>query len=118
MLESVHGYERLWPIDRSAYEQKNIEGIKRIYPTAPPNYINGLKYAFKDYKSLEYSFTGDPEILHVDPALGTATVKAPTLLKPEYKVGGSPPQKQVNTFTLKRQDDVWSIVDLKSAAAK
>ena len=103
---------------RAAYEQRNVDGIKKVYPAAPQNYMNGLKYAFKDYKSLDYTFTGDPEFMHVDPALGTATVKAPTLLKPEYKVGSSPPQKHVNTFTLKRQDDVWNIVDLKTAVAK
>ena len=80
--------------------------------------MSGLKYAFKDYKSLDYTFTGEPKFIDVDPALGTATVEAPTLLKPEYKVGGSPPQKHINTFTLKRQDDVWTIVDLKSAVAK
>jgi hypothetical protein len=103
---------------RMAYEQRNLDGLKQVYPTAPQNYINGLRYAFKDYKSLEYTFTADPEFLHVDPALGMATVKRPTLSKPEYKGPGSPPLKQVHTFTMKRENDAWNIVDLKSVLAK
>jgi serine/threonine protein kinase len=103
---------------RVSYEQRDVDALQKVYPTAPSNYINGLKYAFKQYKSLEYTFTADPEFLHVDPALGTATVKRPTLMKPEYKGPGSPPLKHVNTFTLKRENDVWSIVDLRSVLVK
>ncbi len=103
---------------RSAYEQRNIGAMKQLYPTAPANYINGLKYAFNYYKSLEYTYTSPHEFLHLDPALGTATIKVPSLSKPEYKGAGDGPQKHVNTFTLKRQDDVWTIVDLRSVLTK
>jgi serine/threonine protein kinase len=104
--------QRLLEAYRAAYEQRDLEAIKRVYPAASGGFMNGLKYAFKDYKSLEYTYTGPPEFLELNPALGTAIVKIPTLSKPEYKGPGSPPQKQVNQFTLKRHDDKWSIAQL------
>ena len=99
---------------RTAYEQLDVQGIKRVYPGAPPAFINGLTYAFKSYKSLEYTYTGAPEYLSLDPALGTAIVKVPALSKAEYKGPGQPPQNQINQFTLKRHDDTWSIAQLTS----
>jgi serine/threonine protein kinase len=97
---------------RAAYEQRNLQDIKRVYPGASDAFMNGLKYAFKDYKSLEYTYTGPPEFLDLNPALGTAIVKVPAQSKPEYKGPGQPAQKQINQFTLKRHDDTWSIAQL------
>ena len=54
---------------RTAYEQLDVQGIKRVYPGAPPAFINGLTYAFKSYKSLEYTYTGAPE--YSQPGSGT-----------------------------------------------
>jgi hypothetical protein len=104
--------QRLLEAYRGAYERRDLGAIKGVYPTASEGFLNGLKYAFKDYKSLEYTYTGPPEFLDLNPALGTAIVKVPALSKPEYKGPGSPPQKQVNQFTLKRHDDKWSIAHL------
>jgi serine/threonine protein kinase len=98
---------------RVAYEHRDVPGIQRVYPTASEKFINGLRYAFKDYKSLEYTYTGPPDFIELEPGMGTATVKIPSLAKAEYKGPSSPPQKQINQFSLKRREDVWTITDLK-----
>jgi len=96
---------------RLAYEQRDLGGIKRYYPAATDKFMGGLKYAFSQIKSQEYTY-GALEYVHLDPALGTATVKVPTVMKAQYKAGNTPPQNLVNIFTLKRHDETWSIADL------
>jgi serine/threonine protein kinase len=97
---------------RHGYEKLDPEAIKRVYPSVS---VNGLRNAFRDYKSLEYTYVGEPEFLDLNSALGTATVKAPATFAPVYKGPKSPPQNLVNTFELSRFDGNWSIKSVKVA---
>jgi serine/threonine protein kinase len=101
---------------RRAYEERDIDAIQKVYPNAPSGFVKGLEYAFKEYKSLEYTYTGPLEFVHIDPALGTAKVKVVTLSKPEYRGPRSKPQTRINHFTLNRQSDTWSIVGIEVKA--
>jgi len=103
---------------RKAYESRDVPGIKRLYPTAPEQYLKGLQSAFSQYKSLEYTYSAPPEYLDLSPPVGTATVKVVALSKPEYKGPKDPPQKLANTFTLKRTDGTWTIQFLKTEPVK
>jgi hypothetical protein len=94
---------------RTAYERLDVDGIKRVYPTAP---LAGLRRAFNDYKAAEYTYTGEPEFIDLDPALGTATIKVGALLTPQYKGPKSPPQKLLNLFKVARHDGNWTIREL------
>jgi hypothetical protein len=95
---------------RHGYEKLDPEAIKRVYPGVS---VNGLRNAFRDYKSLEYTYVGEPEFVDLDAALGTATVKAPATFAPVYKGPGSPPQNLVNTFELSRFDNAWTIKSVR-----
>ncbi len=97
---------------REAYERLDPEGVKRLYPTVS---VSGLRTAFRDVKSLEYTYTGEPEFVDLNPALGTATVKAPARFSPTYKGPKTPPQNLINTFELSRFDGTWTIRSLKVA---
>jgi Protein kinase domain/Divergent InlB B-repeat domain len=94
---------------RAAWERLDAEGIKRLYPGAS---VPGLRRAFGQYKSLEYTYTGAPEFIDVDPALGTATVKVGAKLSPVYKGPKEPPQTLTNLFKLVRHDGTWTIREL------
>jgi serine/threonine protein kinase len=100
---------------RKAYESRDVERIKRVYPAAP---ASNLSYFFKQVKSLEYKYTGPPEFVDLNPALGDATVKIGALVTPENKGPKSDPMKLANTFTLKRQAGNWSIVQHEARPQK
>jgi serine/threonine protein kinase len=97
---------------RQGYEKLDPDAIKRVYPGVS---MNGLRNAFRDFKSLEYTYVGEPEFVDLNPALGTATVKAPATFAPVYKGPGSPPQNLINTFELARFDNAWTIKSVKVA---
>jgi ketosteroid isomerase-like protein len=100
---------------RKAYESRDVDRIKRVYPAAP---ASNLSYFFKQVKSLEYKYTGAPEFVDLNPALGNATVKVGALVTPENKGPKSDPMKLANTFTLKRQDGNWTIAHLEARPEK
>jgi serine/threonine protein kinase len=100
---------RLLKAYSTAYERLDLEGIKRVFPAAP---LAGLRRAFNEYKSAEYTYSGDFEFIDLDAALGTATVKVAALLTPQYKGPGFAPQKLVNLFKLARHDGTWTIREL------
>ena len=100
---------------RKAYESRDVERIKRVYPAAP---ASNLSYFFKQVKSLEYKYTGPPEYVDLNPALGDATVKIGALVTPENKGPKSDPMKLANTFTLKRQAGNWTIVQHEARPQK
>jgi hypothetical protein len=91
---------------RLGYEALDPERIKRVYPNAP---VNSLRNTFRDYRALEYTYTGPPEFVDLDPALGTATVKIVARFAPQYKGPKMAPQTLLNVFTLVRSNDVWTV---------
>jgi serine/threonine protein kinase len=95
---------------RKAYESLDVERIKAVYPGAP---VANLQYMFRDWKSLDYSWAGAPEINDLDVSLGTATVKVAAKLAPEYKGPKQPAQTVNNIFALKRFNGEWSIQSLQ-----
>jgi serine/threonine protein kinase len=99
---------------RKAYEARDVDRVKGVYPTAP---VKNLSYFFGQVKSLEYKYTTPPEF-DVNPALGQATVKIGSLVTPEYKGPKSPPTKLKNLFTLHRQQGVWTISQLEATPEK
>jgi serine/threonine protein kinase len=98
--------QKLLEAYRKAYEARDVERIKGVYPTAP---AKNLSYFFGQVKSLEYKYTGPPEFLDLDYALGSATVKVGALVTPENKGPKSDPMKLKNLFTMKRQQGTWTI---------
>jgi serine/threonine protein kinase len=100
---------------RLAYEARDVDRIKRLYPGAP---VPNLSYTFKQYKSLEYTYTSPPEFVAMNPAMGTATVKVSALVTPEDRGPRSEPMKLNNEFTLTRSDGTWTIADLLVRPAK
>jgi serine/threonine protein kinase len=110
--------QKLLEAYRKAYEARDVDRIKSLYPTASDRFTNGLKYAFKDFKSVEYKYTTPPEFVELNPALGQATVKIGALLTAESRGPKSPPQKQKILFTLQRQQGTWSIAQLEASPEK
>ena len=100
---------------RKAYEELDLKGIQRHYPTAP---TANLKRGFDSYKSLKYAFEGPPEFVDVDPSRGVATAKAKVLLTPEPKVGSQKPYRREETFSLENRNGIWIIRDNKSVPLK
>jgi hypothetical protein len=100
---------------RKAYENLDLKGIQRNYPSAP---IESLKRGFDSYKSLKYAFEGPPEFVDVDPSRGVATVKVKTLLTPESKVASQKPYRREETFGLENRSGVWIIRDYKPVLLK
>ena len=101
--------QKLLEAYRKAYEARDVERIKGVYPTAP---VKNLAYFFNQVKSLEYKYTTPPEFDDLNTALGTATVKMNALVTAENKGPKSPPMKLKNLFTLKRQQGIWTIAQL------
>jgi hypothetical protein len=101
--------QKLLEAYRKAYEARDVERIKGVYPTAP---AKNLTYFFGQVKSLEYKYTTPPDFVDLNPALGTATVKMNALVTTENKGPKSDPMKLKNLFTLKRQQGIWSIAQL------
>jgi hypothetical protein len=110
--------QKLLEAYRKAYEARDVDRIKSLYPTASDRFTNGLKYAFKEFKSVEYKYTTPPEFVELNPALGQATVKIGALLTAESRGPKSPPQKQKILFTLQRQQGTWSIGQLEASPEK
>ena len=77
-----------------------------------------LKYTFSQWKSVEYTYEGEPEFVDVDPGLGTATVKIGSTVKPEYKGPREKPMNLNNVFTLRRHDGVWKFQEVKTTPKK
>ena len=100
---------------RKAFEELDIKGIQRHFPTAR---AADLKRSFDSYKSLKYAFEAPPEFVDVDPSRGVATAKAKLLLTPEPKVGSVKPSKREETFSLENRSGVWVIRDIKLAHLK
>jgi serine/threonine protein kinase len=100
---------------RKAFEQRDLKGVQRNYPSAP---AAGLKRAFDSYNSLKYAFEAPPEFVDVDPSRGVATVKVKTLLTPEAKAGSQKPFRREETFDLENRSGVWIIRDHKPVVLK
>jgi hypothetical protein len=100
---------------RKAFEQRDLKGVQRNYPSAP---VEGLKRAFDSYNSLKYAFEGPPEFVDVDPSRGVATVKVKTLLTPEAKAGSQKPFRREETFALENRSGVWIVRDHKFVLLK
>jgi serine/threonine protein kinase len=99
---------------RKAYESLSLDQVKALYPQVPPS----LGTAFSQYKSLEYVFTTDSKFVHLDPALGRATIERAAQLTPVYKGPGGGIQKIMNTFTLQRIDGTWRVVSVVAKPTK
>lgn len=107
--------QKLLEAYRKAYEARDVERIKGVYPAAP---VKNLAYFFNQVKSLEYKYTTPPEFVDLNTALGTATVKMNALVTAENKGPKSDPMKLKNLFTLKRQQGIWTIAQLDVAPDK
>ena len=101
--------QKLLEAYRKAWEARDVERIKGVYPTAP---VKNLSYFFYQVKSVEYKYTTPPEFVDLNTALGSATVKINALVTTENKGPRSEPVKLKNLFTLKRQQGAWSIAQL------
>ncbi len=100
---------------KTAWEALDVSQIQRLYPAAP---AANLKYTFSQWKSVEYTYEGEPEFVDVDPGLGTATVKIGSTVKPEYKGPREKPMNLNNVFTLRRYDGVWKFQEVKTTPKK
>lgn len=77
-----------------------------MFPTAP----EAIRGQLRQYKALEYAYTGAPEFVDVDPKAGTATVEVGVKMVFQARVGGSqPPNETKVRFNLFRRDDNWLV---------
>lgn len=91
---------------RTAYERLDFQEIQRVFPTAP----EAIRRQLRQYKKLEYTYTGAPEFVDVDPAAGTATVEVGVKMAFQAQVGGAQPPNEARVrFNLFRRDDNWLV---------
>ena len=99
---------------REAYGELNLPRLRRVFPQPP----DALGSQLKMFKSLDYQFKGAPEFVELNPALGTATVKARAQLTPESRVGSQKPFEVNNLFLLERRNGAWVIASWKPLPLK
>ena len=99
---------------REAYGELNLPRLRRVFPQPP----DALGSQLKMFKSLDYQFKGAPEFVELNPALGTATVKARAQLTPESRVGSQKPFEVNNLFLLERRNGTWVIASWKPLPLK
>ncbi|MPY91463.1 MAG: protein kinase [Luteitalea sp.] len=94
---------------RAAHRRLDVQALRRVYPGVTEAYGKQLK----QYKALDYAFSGEPEFIDLDPALGSATVKVDARLAPRAVVGSPKPYERTDLFTLERRNGRWIIRAVK-----
>ncbi len=96
---------------RSAYEALNFEGIRRTFPAAP----DALKDQFRQIKSLQYTFSGPPKYIQLDPYAGTALLEIGVTRVAEMKSGGGKPSANLTArinVNKRGADNDWIIMSV------
>ncbi len=96
----------------SAYEQLDVPGIMRVFPTAP---AAGLRDQFRQYKTAGCALMGAPEFVSMDPQAGIATVEVGVKLTAELKVGSAKPQETIAVVRVVRPEPrgLWHIDSMR-----
>jgi hypothetical protein len=96
----------------SAYEQLDVPGIMRVFPTAP---AAGLREQFRQYKTAGCALAGPPEFVSMDPHAGIATVEVGVKLSAELKVGSTKPQDTIAVVRVVRPEPrgEWHIESMR-----
>lgn len=94
---------------RDAYGRMDEDGIRKVFPSVPSD----IREQLRQFKSVEFVFTGEPEYTDLDLPAGTAKIEIAVKRVFEAKVGG--PQKPIEnhaTVSLRRlgpDSDEWRI---------
>ena len=96
----------------SAYEQLDVPGIMRVFPSAP---AAGLRDQFRQYKTAGCALAGPPEFVSMDPQAGIATVEVGVKLTAELKVGSAKPQETIAVVRVVRPEPrgLWHIESMR-----
>jgi hypothetical protein len=94
---------------RAAYSRLDLQALQRVFPSVP----DVIGRQLKQYTSLDYTFSGQPEFIDLDPALGSATVQVDARLAPRARVGSPKPYERTDVFTMERRNGRWIIREFK-----
>ena len=98
---------------RDAHTRMDEDDVRRVYPAVPAS----IRQQFRQLKSVEFVFTGEPEFQDLNLPGGTATVVIGVKRVFEAKVGGAQkPAESRATFKLHRlgsDSDQWTIDDVR-----
>ena len=98
---------------RDAHTRMDEDDVRRVYPAVPAS----IRQQFRQLKSVEFVFTGDPEYPELNLPSGTATVVIGVKRVFEAKVGSKQkPAEGRATFKLHRlgpDSDQWTIDDVR-----
>ncbi|MPZ20812.1 MAG: protein kinase [Luteitalea sp.] len=95
---------------RAAYGRLDLQALRRVFPGVS----DVIGKQLKQYTSLDYTFTGQPEFIDLDAALGSGTVKVDARLAPRARVGGSlKPYERTDEFKVERRNGRWIIREFK-----
>jgi hypothetical protein len=82
---------------RLAYERRDFERMRRVYPNAPPQW----RSTFNQFKSIQYTYTGAPRYVDLDAIGGSAVVEVGFSQMSQPKAGGG--QKGGGTLRISLQ---------------
>ena len=100
----------------AAYDKLALEALRLVYPKAP----NILRDQFRQYKTMQCTFTGPPEYKELDAINGTAKLEVGVKQAYELRVGGEKTSNVVATMILNRPEGrgPWVIEDAQIKAKK
>jgi hypothetical protein len=100
----------------AAYDQLALESLRKIYPKAP----NILRDQFRQYKTMQCTFTGPPEYKELDAIHGTARLQVGVKQAYDLRVGGEKTSDLTAIMILTRPEPrgPWLIEDAQIKAKK